>query len=42
MWSAGQRQLSSDQLDTDANNAKKDLKLVSTLLIGYSFGARWI
>ena len=31
MWSAGQRQLSSDQLDTDANNAKKDLKLVSTI-----------
>ena len=28
MWSAGHKQLDSDQLDTDAKNAQKDLKMV--------------
>ena len=29
MWSAGKKKLSQEQVDSDAENAKKDLKLVS-------------
>ena len=29
MWSAGMKKLTQDQVDSDAQKAKKDLKLVS-------------